>query len=221
MLSTSCHRPLSFLYCQTIQLYGIIEHMNLLSQLVCSRARAEILRVLFGLRGGEVHLREIQRQTGFAVGTVRQDVEKLVEIGLLTRRKDGNRVYYAANREHPLAGDLRQIVLKTVGLADVLAEALADDAVRCALVFGSVAAGTAGAESDVDLLVIGDVGLRRLSELLAGVGDRLGRPINPYVLTPVEFAKRVRDKEHFISSVIRSEKIFVKGSPGELAAMAQ
>jgi predicted nucleotidyltransferase/DNA-binding HxlR family transcriptional regulator len=211
----------SIMYGHTIRLYGIIEQMNLLAQLICSRARAEILRVLFGLRGGEVHLREIQRQTGFAVGTVRQDVEKLVKAGLVTRRKDGNRVYYAANRAHPLADDIRQLVLKTVGLADVLAEALADEGIRCALVFGSVAAGNAGAESDVDLLVVGDIRLRNLSELLAGVGDRLGREINPHVLTPAEFAKRVRAKEHFVSSVIGSKKIFVKGSEHELNAMAE
>jgi predicted nucleotidyltransferase/predicted transcriptional regulator len=195
--------------------------MNLLTQLICSRARAEILRVLFGLRPGEIHLREIQRRTGFAVGTVRQDVEKLAKVGLLTRRKDGNRVYYAANDMHPLAGDIRQLVLKTVGLADVLAEALADERIHCALVFGSVAAGTAGAESDIDLLVVADIGLRKLSELLAGVGDRLGREINPYVLTPAEFNKRTAAKEHFLSSVMRSQKIFVKGSLHELSAMGE
>ncbi len=177
--------------------------------------------MLFGLRGGEVHLRELQRQTGFAVGTVRQDVEKLVKAGLVTRRKDGNRVYYSADAAHPLAGDLRQIVLKTVGLTDVLAAALSSDAIRCALVFGSVATGTAGAESDIDLLVIGDIGLRKVSELLAGVGDRLGREINSHVLTPAEFAKRAADKDHFVSSVMRSKKVFVKGSQHDLGAMAE
>ncbi len=195
--------------------------MNLLTQLICSRARAEILRVLFGLRPGEIHLREIQRRTGFAVGTVRQDVEKLVKVGLLTRRKDGNRVYYAANERHPLAGDIRQLVLKTAGLADVLAEALTDERIRCALVFGSVAAGTADAESDIDLLVVGDIGLRKLSELLAGVGDRLGRQLNPHVLTPAEFVARAGAKEHFVSSVMRSQTIFVKGSRHELVAMGE
>jgi predicted nucleotidyltransferase len=194
--------------------------MNLLAQLVCSRARAEIFRVLFGLRGGEIHLREIQRQTGFAIGTVRQDVEKLVKIGLLIRRRDGNRVYYSANESHPLYADIRQLVLKTVGLYDVLAEALENDAIRCAFVFGSMAAGTAGAESDVDLLVVGEIGLRKLTQLLAGIGDRLGREINPHVFTSTEFAKRAAAKEHFVSSLMRSKKIFVKGTQHELSAMA-
>ena len=66
--------------------------MNLLAQLICSRVRAEVFRVLFGLKSGELHLREIHRQTGFAIGTVRQDIEKLVKMGLVSRRKDGNRV---------------------------------------------------------------------------------------------------------------------------------
>jgi predicted nucleotidyltransferase len=194
--------------------------MNLLAQLICSRARAEILRVLFGLRGGEIHLREMQRQTGFAVGTVRQDIEKLAALGLVRRRRDGNRVYYSANETHPLFADIRQLVLKTVGLYDVLAEALRDDAVRCAFVFGSMAAGTAGAESDVDLLVVGEIGLRKLTQLLAGVGDRLGREINPHVFTSTEFAKRAAAKEHFVTSLMRSKKIFVKGTQHELSAMA-
>jgi uncharacterized protein len=195
--------------------------MNLLAQIVCSRARAEIFRVLFGLRGGEVHLREMQRQTGFAVGTVRQDAEKLVRMGLVMRRKDGNRVYYSANELHPLAGDIRQLVLKTVGLTDVLADALADDSIHFAIVFGSVAAGTADAESDIDLLIIGEIGLRKLSELLAGIGDRLGREINPHVLAPAEFTRRAAAKEHFVTSVLQSKKLFVKGSQNDFGAMAE
>jgi hypothetical protein len=67
--------------------------------------------------------------------------------------------------------------------------------------------------------VIGDIGLRKLSELLAGVGDRLGREINPHVLSPAEFARRAKAKEHFLTAALRSEKIFVKGSEHDLGAM--
>jgi DNA-binding transcriptional ArsR family regulator len=194
--------------------------MNLLAQLVCSRVRAEIFRVLFGLRSGEVHLREIQRQAGFAIGTVRQDIEKLVKLGLVTRRKDGNRVYYGANSAHPLSNDIRGMVLKTVGLADVLSEALTHESIRCAFVFGSVATGTAVAESDIDLMVIGDLGLRKVTELLSNVGEKLGREINPHVFSVKEWARRLREHDHFLSSVKQSPKVFVVGSKRELEAMA-
>ncbi|MFH1708407.1 MAG: nucleotidyltransferase domain-containing protein [Planctomycetota bacterium] len=164
-------------------------------------------------------MREIQRQTGFAIGTVRQDLAKLVKLGLLIRRQDGNRVYYAADDRHPLAHDIRQIVLKTAGLADVLQGALAGNAIRCALVFGSVADGTATAASDIDLLVIGEIGLRKLSGLLAGTGDRLGREVNPLVMTPAEFGRRIRAQEHLVTSIAGVPKIFVIGSEHDLAAM--
>ncbi|MDY0168845.1 MAG: winged helix-turn-helix domain-containing protein [Thermoguttaceae bacterium] len=91
--------------------------MNALAQLVCSRVRAEIFRVLFGLHGGELHLREVQRRTGFALGTVRQDIAKLVQLGVVVRREGGNRVYYSANETHPLTPDIRQLALKTSGSA--------------------------------------------------------------------------------------------------------
>lgn len=193
--------------------------MNVLPQLVCSRVRAEIFRLLFGVARQELHLREIQRQTGFAVGTVRQDMGKLVKLGLVTRRQDGNRVYYAANQRHPLYPEIHQIVLKTVGLADVLTSALKGPDIRCAFVFGSVANGSATPESDIDLMVIGNVGLRKIATLLSGRGDRLGREINPYVLTPAEFNKRIGRDDHFLTSVLASPKVFVVGSEHELEAM--
>lgn len=112
------------------------------------------------------------------------------------------------------------MVLKTVGLVDVLGSALRTDGIRCAFIFGSIASGTEGAESDVDLMVIGEIGLRKLAALLAGVSDSLGREINPHVWSEQEFGKRLREKEHFATSVMASEKIFVIGSEHELETMA-
>ena len=195
--------------------------MNDLAQLVCSRVRAEIFRVLFGLRHEEAHLREIVRQTGFAVGTVRQDLGKLERIGLVTRRRDGNRVCYAANEKHPLCPDIRQLTLKTVGLANVLCKALSPAGIRCAFVFGSVASGKAQAESDIDLMIIGDIGLRKVAALLSGVGNRLGREINPHVFSPAECARRRSEKDHFVVSVVAAPKIFLMGSEHELEAMGK
>jgi DNA-binding transcriptional ArsR family regulator len=212
-------RAIAVLYGNTARMYGKSEHMNILARLLCSRVRAEIFRVLFGIKAGEVHLREIQRQTGFAVGTVRQDIGKLVKLGLVTRRQDGNRVYYSANRRHPLYTEIRLLVLKTVGLVDVLAEALDAGYILCAFVFGSVASGKEGVESDVDLMVIGDIGLRKVSGLLAAVGNRLGREINPHVMSPAEFGRRVHVRDHFLTSVLASPRIFVKGSDRDLEGL--
>ncbi len=89
---------------------------------------------------------------------------------MVIARKDGNRIYYRANSRHPVHGDLCSLVLKTNGLAGVLRQALPDKQVRLAFVFGSIARGETRAVSDVDLMVIGQVGLRRLTQLLLGPG---------------------------------------------------
>ena len=194
--------------------------MTDLVDIVSSRVKAEILRLLFGLRPPELHLRELVRQSSLALGTVQQELQRLTRIGLVIARKDGNRVYYRANPQHPVYGELRSLVLKTNGLAGVLSLVLQDREVLLAFIFGSVARGEARAESDVDLMIIGSIGLRRLTGLLSGVAERLGREINPHILTLEEFKARKRNADHFVTSILAAPKLFVKGTEDELEKMA-
>src|SRR5688572_30890077 len=149
-----------------------------LVEIVSSRVKAELLRILFGLTHPRIHLRELVRQSGLSVATVQHELQRLARIGLVTSTQDGNRVYYAANPIHPLFNTMSDLVLKTDGLAGVLNAALKDDpAVELAFIFGSVAKGNAKAESDVDLMVIGVLGLRRLTKLISGIPEKVGREI--------------------------------------------
>lgn len=194
--------------------------MNTLAELLSSRTRAEVFRLLFGLRETPLHLHEMKRQTGLAVATVRQELKRLARLGLVVQKKDGNRTYYTANPSHPLFPEVRALVLKTCGLADTLRNALRAPEIRCAFVFGSLARGEASPESDLDLMVIGNLGLRRVTALLSGVGTRVGREINPHVFTPAEFSHRRRAREHFVATVMDSPRLFLVGSEHELEAMA-
>ena len=195
--------------------------MTNLVDIVSSRVKAELLRLLFGLSPAELHLRELGRQSGLSLSTVQQELRRLTRVGLVIARKDGNRVYYRANPDHPVHRDLCALVLKTDGLAGVLQPAMKTREVRLAFVFGSVARGDTGAGSDVDLMVIGEVGLRKLTSLLSGIASRVGREINPHVMTPEEFAKRKMDRDHFVISVLGAPKLFVKGTEHELETMGQ
>ncbi len=195
--------------------------MNTLAELLSSRSRAEIFRLLFGPVSGELHVRELERQSGLSDATVRQELKKLTRIGVVEARQDGNRTYYHANAQHPLYADIRNLVLKTSGLADVLREVLGDSGIRLAFVFGSIADAKAKAHSDVDLMVIGTISLRQLGKRLSGIADRIGREINPHVLTPEEFARRVKARDHFITSVLATPRLFVIGNEDELRAMGK
>ncbi len=193
--------------------------MTILAKILSSRVRSEIFRLLFGLSDKELHVREIERRTGLSIATVRQELKKLLQMELLLARRDGNRLYYRGNKEHPLFPDIQNMVLKTVGIVEPLKEVLDKESVNIAFIFGSVANNREGAVSDLDLMVIGTVGLRTVSGWLSGISEKIGREINPHVLSLNEYRKRKRAREHFLNRVIESAKIFIKGNEDDLAAM--
>lgn len=193
--------------------------MIILAEILSSRMRAEIFRLLFGVNEVELHVREIERRSGLNISTVRQELEKLERLDLVIARRDGNRLCYSANREHPLFSDIHNLVVKTSGLVDILRAAIDKEGVKMAFVFGSIAGNQADAGSDVDLMVIGDVRLRILSGWLTGIQEKIQREINPHVLSEEEFARKKQSKEHFLINVLSSPKLFIKGTEDELAAL--
>jgi len=193
--------------------------MDTLSQILSSRTRAEIFKLLFGVKDRELHIREIERRTQLNDRTIRQELNKLLKLDLVIDRRDSNRVYYRVNKTNPLYPDIHNLVLKSVGLSDVLWKALNDKGVKIAFVFGSISEGRETSESDVDLFVIGSLGMRKISSLLSGTADKIGREINTHVMTEDEIKKRYSSKDHFIDSVIKSKKLFIIGTENDLKAM--
>ena len=201
-------------------MYGIDEHMSILSDILSSKVRAEVFRLLFGLNHKALHVREIERRSGFAIGTIQTELKKLYKLNLVLKNRDGNRLYYRANQQHPIYSEIHALVVKTVGLLEVLKDALAGEPAICsAFIFGSIADGSDKAESDIDLMVVGEIGLRSVSRLLQGLSETVGREINPFILTPNEFIKRKSEIEPFISKVLASPKLFVIGDENDLKTM--
>lgn len=161
-------------------------------------------------------MREIQRLAGLGISSIHQEIEKLERLELLISRKSGNRIYYSANKEHPLFNLVHEMVLKTNGLADVFQKYLPDDSIDFAFIFGSFANGDEKSTSDIDLFIIGDIGLRELSKQLKEPVKILGREINPHVMDADEFVKRKIDQEHFVSRVLEAKKIMIIGNEDEL-----
>ncbi len=193
--------------------------MSILAEILSSRVRAEIFRLLFSGNGNELHVREIWRRSGFNDRGIRQELEKLERRELVKKRKSGNRLYYRANPEHPLYQEIHNLVLKTSGLVDVFKEALIDKRIKVAFVFGSIAEGEERAGSDVDMMIIASLGTRELSGMLSGVTDKIGREINPHIFDEKEFRKRIQDKDHFVTRVMESPKIFIIGDENDLGSM--
>jgi len=185
-------------------------------ELIRSKARLAILARTHLAPDQEFYLRELVRATGMAPRTIQVELDKLVQAGVLAERRHGNRRYLRAARGHPLFSPIREIVLKTAGIVPVLRAALNDAGTLLALVFGSVATGTAGAESDIDLMIVGKPGLRGLSPRITKVQAELGREINPVVWTPAEFQDRMSKGDPFLTRVLAHPILFVVGDQDEL-----
>jgi len=189
--------------------------MNSLGLLFLSEIRAELFRVLWGIGAKRMYRAEIVGQVDFAASSIEEELAKLVKLELLVTTMDGNRRYYEANLEHPLYPELRSIVLKTVGLRDVLVKALPADRILFAFVFGSLAAQTATAASDVDLMIIGEASHRQLASALRAAGETLSREINPHFFSVDEFVARTAAGDHFLSDVLAKPKLFIIGDEHE------
>jgi predicted nucleotidyltransferase len=171
----------------------------------------------------EWYLSDLARHLGVRPSSLQRELASLVKAGVLRRRRDGNRAYYSAETESPIFGDLHGLLLRTAGLRDVLAESLEPLSRRIdvAFVYGSVARRDEHAASDVDLMVIGRVGLADLAPALKGAEGMLLRPVNPSVYTPAEVAEKLTAGHHFLTTVMRGEKLFVLGDEDDLAAVLE
>ena len=134
-----------------------------------------------------------------------------------------NKVYYQAQTESPIYNDLYNIMAKTIGLVDVLANTLKplSKKIKVAFVYGSIAEGSAKANSDVDLMVIGSCGFGRVVSAIGDAQEQLGREVNPTVYPVKEWKQKLAEKHHFVTSVSKSKKIFIIGTGDDLARIAK
>jgi predicted nucleotidyltransferase len=187
----------------------------MLSQFLVSNTRAELLRVLFNGLDKELYLREIEKITNVQASSLQKEVKHLTSLDLITARKDGNRIYYTANKNHPIYPDLISIIEKTSGIQALLAERLKDSRIKCAFVFGSIAKNKEKAESDIDILIIGDLGMRAVTKMLSGLQEKVGREINPHIYSEEEFTKKIKEKDHFVMSVLKEKTKPIIGNVDE------
>lgn len=154
--------------------------------------------------------------------SLQREIAALAASGILEQRRDGRRNYFRAETRSPIFRDLRSIFEKTAGLIPTLQATLRPfgEKVSCSFVYGSVARREERATSDVDLMVIGQVGLAELSPALRKAEKQLGREINVTSYSVDEFRTKLARGDHFLSSIVKGRLQFVKGEAHDLDSIA-
>src|SRR5215204_2048885 len=194
-----------------------------LADALFTKTQQRVMRVLFGQPERSFYASELIRDAGTGSGAAQRELAKLEGSGLIVTRRIGNQKHYQANAASPLYSELRNIVLKTVGLAEPLRDALKalSKAIRAAFVYGSVAKATDQSASDMDLMIISDsLTYGDVFGALERVTRTMGRKVNPTVYTSAEFSKRARSKNAFVTRVLEQPKLWVIGSEDNLPVPA-
>jgi len=196
---------------------------NNIGTILFGKARRGILSLLYGHADEEYYMRQIARTTGIGIGPVQRELKKLTDSGIVRRRTRGRQVYYQANPETPVFKELKGLITKTTGIVDKLHDALvpAADQIRVAFIFGSIASGSEDKNSDVDVLVVGDIPFGDVVTLLSEAEGQIGREINAVVYPVAEFSQKVRNGHHFVRNILEGEKIFLLGDEHELTRLVK
>lgn len=176
------------------------------------KVRQRVLAVLFGRPDQSFYANEVIALAQSGTGAVQRELAALAQAGLLTVSKQGNQKHFQANAQAPVFTELRSLILKTMGLADVLRTALAPLApqIEAAFVYGSVAKQQDTASSDIDLMIVSpSLGYADVYSALESAAATLGRTVNPTLYEPVELAKRIAQDNAFVTRVLQQPKIWL------------
>ena len=184
-----------------------------------SKVRQRVLAVLFGNPNRSFYANEVIALAQSGTGAVQRELASLSEVGLLTVKRQGNQKHYQANADAPVFVELRGLVLKTMGLADVLRAALAPLAsqIELAFVYGSVAKQQDTADSDIDVMIMSTgLGYADVFGALESATATLGRKVNLTLYTRAEMTKRMSQDNAFVTRVLRQPKIWLIGNEEQL-----
>lgn len=192
---------------------GIIK--NNLANVLFSKVQQRILTLLYSKPDCDFHTNEIIRTVHSGTGAVQRELKKMTAAGLVIIKFVGNQKRYQVNSTAPFFAELRGLILKTFGLADILRAALkplVDKQIYFAFIYGSMAKQEDTANSDIDLMIIGDkLTYIDLFKLLQKAEKQLGRSIHPTCYTPSEWLHKFKNDNHFINQIIKQPKIFLIG----------
>jgi len=191
-----------------------------LADALFSKVQQRVLGLLFGDPSRTFYANEIIGLAQSGTGAVQRELSRLEASGIVIAHRVGRQKHYQANPKSPVFAELRGLVLKTCGLADVLRAALAlhAESIFAAFVYGSVAKHEDTSESDIDLLILSDhLAYAELFAVLEPAATTLARKVAPTIYSRQEFRDRRASGNAFLARILAQPRLWLIGGDDELA----
>ncbi len=188
-----------------------------LATLFGGKTKARILDVLLSNPSESYHLRGLAQVAGTDSGNTSKLLKLLVQDGLVLAAPDGRAARYSINSRSPLMAPLRQLFACAGALmVDLRAVAGGIDAAYVG-VYGSMAAGTDDVDSDIDVLVVGDLSGVAAQAAFKAAGRKHRKTVNVVAVTASDLAQKLQGGAAFWASIDEGQKIDLKGAWTDVA----
>ena len=182
---------------------------KMLEKLFTSKNRVKILEYFFFVSESG-RLREISKKSGISVSAVSRELKNLIKIGIIKKIKDK----FSLDFECSYIEDLKNIFIKTDACIYLIQNSLNKKKIKFAFIFGSFANGNYKVDSDIDLMVLGDITMSEVYSLIRPVEKKIKRDINPVVWTIKNLEKE--KNKGFVKDIFKKKIIMLKGGENEV-----
>jgi predicted nucleotidyltransferase len=195
----------------------------MLKELFTSEIRILLLNAFLMNPDSEYYLRQLAGKFNVSPRQISVELQNLKKIELITRRISGKQHYYRINNSHPIFHELQNIFIKTIGVKSVIEKSLKKfiNLINFAFIYGSMAKGDASANSDIDLMIIGEISGRKISSEMIHAGNKINREINFNIISFEEFSNRLKSNDHFINSIYKDSRLFLIGDQNEFERLGK
>ena len=194
-----------------------LQQKPLLERLFSSRVRIQLLSHFLLHPEARDHIRALASEVDAQYNAIWKELNNLEEAGLLQSETVGGRKIFTLNSQFPIIPDLRNILLKTAGAGDLVRESLKDlEGIEVAFIFGSFAEGEPDADSDLDIMLIGDLDVAQVTPVIDEMEKVLARDVNYVLFTQEEWKSRLEDGDPFVTNVRNEPRVMLIGSQDDL-----
>lgn len=191
-----------------------------LSDFMLSKVRVKLMELFFSNPSEMWYVRELTRLTDEEINAVRRELARMLDVGLLLSENRGNRLYYRLDPHYGFFQELLTLVAKTTGLGgEIKKNRKKLGNLEFVMFSGNFARYGKRANTDVDILIVGEVVLPELTALIKKEEEKRGYEINYSVISREEFVFRKERRDPFIKEVLSGSRVLIVGNEDEMLAV--